>query len=79
MVCLIEGPVGVAEGELLVLDTLVLDTLVLDTLELNVGDTLLDKDVDVGADEGTVLYNSSRRPAPQYSLLFPGQRKLQSS
>jgi hypothetical protein len=62
---------------------------------LRVGDTLLDEDVDVGADggvdvgadedvdvgadEGTALYNSSRRPAPQYSLLFPGQRKLQSS
>jgi hypothetical protein len=35
-------------------------------------------EVDVAADVGMRLYNSSRFPAPQYSKLFPGQRKLQS-
>ena len=33
---------------------------------------------EVAPDVGMMLYNSSRCPAPQYSSLLPGQRKLQS-
>lgn len=51
---------------------------------INVGeDVILDETVDRVVneveDEAARLYNSSLAPAPQYSTLFPGHRKLQSA
>lgn len=50
-------------------------------LVLEPGLSGLDAEVEVGErlEDAPYLYSSSLTPAPQYSVLSPGQRKLQSS
>lgn len=70
------GPVGVGVAELLLL-VVVVTLLVVGAAEMAVSTGELDAVDDVWL-EGVSMYSSSLLPAPQYSVLSPGQRKEQS-
>jgi len=76
---LMAGPVGVGAAELLLVVVVVLVlSMPVGVAEMAVSTGELD-DVDEVWLEGVSMYSSSRLPAPQYSVLSPGQRKEQSS
>ena len=72
----IVGPVGFAVVEVLVV-RIVLELVVAVTLPEEVIEEF-EKPVDDVVEDAR-LYSSRRLPAPQYSRLFPGHKKLQSA